>query len=405
MVTSESRSAWAEDPAQGHASASAMAAYLAPRQCFLMPIPGLDRAADLLAGAADALLAGKLDVARDLVGKANDPVLMAYASRIMGKEDPSVHRYRRIAATRPSLIVKASQRMPSAADRQTMYVRDGWRCRFCGCRIVLDTARRAMRQKLPGVIPWSKAEGFHAAFYALSGSVDHVIPHAHGGGNELDNIVTACWPCQFGRGDRLVEEVGLIDPRSRAPVIGLWDGLTRMLQSNGRRMTTRQSSLPAARPDRVSPRDGNMPSSNATRPRGSLEDGWLAALNADVRESARRMGNFLDECEDLDVSWSIKKIMLARMKVGGACVEFFGVQPNGRVEIPWSAGGRKDVLKSFAKTVADAIPGAVCYETPKTWTVAMPQKQRVHVANLLTALPAIRVALTEMSRALRNRHA
>lgn len=36
--------------------------------------------------------------------------------------------------------------------------------------------------------------------------VDHVIPKAAGGSDEPDNLVTACWDCNRGKADRLLEE-------------------------------------------------------------------------------------------------------------------------------------------------------------------------------------------------------
>ena len=54
---------------------------------------------------------------------------------------------------------------------------------------------------------------------------DPVIPHARGGDNSLDNIVITCAPCNFGRMNWTLDEVGLIDPRTREPVRSTWTGL------------------------------------------------------------------------------------------------------------------------------------------------------------------------------------
>lgn len=69
----------------------------------------------------------------------------------------------------------------------------------------------------------------HDGTIAVLGSHDHVVPRSWGGSNELDNLVTACWPCQFGRGNARLEDCGLIDPRDRAPVVDDWDGLSRLV--------------------------------------------------------------------------------------------------------------------------------------------------------------------------------
>lgn len=36
--------------------------------------------------------------------------------------------------------------------------------------------------------------------------VDHVIPRAAGGTDEMENLVTACWDCNRGKSDRLLDE-------------------------------------------------------------------------------------------------------------------------------------------------------------------------------------------------------
>lgn len=59
---------------------------------------------------------------------------------------------------------------------------------------------------------------------------DHVLPHARGGNNDLSNVVITCAPCNFGRMDKLMEEIGVIDPRTRKAVDTDWDGLERLIQ-------------------------------------------------------------------------------------------------------------------------------------------------------------------------------
>lgn len=38
--------------------------------------------------------------------------------------------------------------------------------------------------------------------------IDHVIPKAAGGSDDPDNLITACWDCNRGKGDRLLDEGG-----------------------------------------------------------------------------------------------------------------------------------------------------------------------------------------------------
>ena len=173
--------------------------YWAQRTCLLAPVPEQAEAARLLSEAVKAILSDDLGLARDFVRRADMPLLVERTNLVMNGGDPSIQR-RRPVPPPPGPVTKVTSRMPSATATMALFARDGWRCRFCDCRVIPPKVRTAMRVVLPGAIPWSEAEGFHGAFYALSASVDHVVPHSAGGDNGLENLVTACWSCQFGRG-------------------------------------------------------------------------------------------------------------------------------------------------------------------------------------------------------------
>jgi len=76
-----------------------------------------------------------------------------------------------------------------------------------------------------------KAGRIHPAYLLLSTSLDHVHPRARGGSwNERSNLVTACRPCNSGKADFTLEELGwsLLD---EADVRSDWDGLTGLYQT------------------------------------------------------------------------------------------------------------------------------------------------------------------------------
>lgn len=62
--------------------------------------------------------------------------------------------------------------------RFEVFKRDNFTCRYCG-------------RKTPQVVL----------------EVDHVIPVAKGGTDELDNLVTSCWECNRGKGAALLTEI------------------------------------------------------------------------------------------------------------------------------------------------------------------------------------------------------
>lgn len=66
----------------------------------------------------------------------------------------------------------------SKKTRFEVFKRDGFRCMYCGA---------------------------HPPAAILH--VDHIDPVAKGGGNDIDNLVTACQPCNAGKSDRLLADV------------------------------------------------------------------------------------------------------------------------------------------------------------------------------------------------------
>jgi 5-methylcytosine-specific restriction endonuclease McrA len=58
---------------------------------------------------------------------------------------------------------------------------------------------------------------------------DHLLPHQRGGDSSAESVVITCAPCNFGRMDRTLEEVGLDDPRLRPVDPVAWNGLTDLL--------------------------------------------------------------------------------------------------------------------------------------------------------------------------------
>jgi DNA-directed RNA polymerase subunit RPC12/RpoP len=366
--------------------------FLSPRKCFVTPIPELDEAADLVSAAADALLASKQELARDLLRQADMPIVHAYASRVMGKADIDIHRYRPVgglAIERPALA-KVAQRMPAASVEADIYRRDGYRCRFCGCRVILKAARGTMHSLVPDAIPWGAADkNKHAAFYALTATVDHLVPHAKGGDNSPGNLLTTCQPCNFGKGNWLIEEIGLLDPRSRPPVADAWDGLRRISSNPGKvpaqALAKSQQpaavAVPATRTKRVS----DTPS----------QEEWFAEFDRSQPGMSARLLTFIEGCQDLRISWSLKKVLRIRMKSGGETLDIFGIERTGDIETPWWIGGNKAKFRLFSEMIAAGIPDAECYETPKMWRVRKAGR-RLDVTELLESSASVRIALERL---------
>ncbi len=206
--------------------------YLEKRRCFRDPISEIFKAAELLDRAANAFLAGDLILAEELIHLADMQEIHAWTESIWGKSSPYVH-VRQISDEKPYLPKnqRSTNRMPTKQQQKLLLQRDGFHCRFCGIPVIRKEVRAFLHKQFPEALPWgAKNIEQHAAFQAMWVQYDHIIPHARGGNNDLDNLVITCAPCNYGRMNYLLEEVGLEDPRQHPPQKSEWDGLERVLQ-------------------------------------------------------------------------------------------------------------------------------------------------------------------------------
>lgn len=200
------------------------------RRSFLPLIPQLHYATMLLEEAAEALLVGNTVNAAELIRRADMPEICEYFGRIVGPIDPEVHWQSSMPKDILPKEQRVKKRMPGRKEELEICERDGWRCRFCGVRVISKKARDKLRKEFPVEARWgNRNNDCHCALHALTVSLDHVLPHSRGGTNELDNVVCACGACNFGRAEWTIEEVGFVNPFSQPPVRDNWDGLVRLL--------------------------------------------------------------------------------------------------------------------------------------------------------------------------------
>ena len=67
----------------------------------------------------------------------------------------------------------------------------------------------------------------HGCAIAFRAVADHLNPFAGGGTTLFDNLVTACYPCNFGKANFTLADLALEGPRP--PLLDGWDGLELLL--------------------------------------------------------------------------------------------------------------------------------------------------------------------------------
>ena len=213
----------------GTETGASEATSLAHRTPSLLPaLPYAAAAATDFRSACHQVLDGVTSKAECTVEKLDDELLRRHWTQAVDewKRRDALSTYPAAEGIEASFL--APIRMPTAAEEREVFTRDGWRCRWCTTPVIYKSALRRMHL----VFPMAFANGYtdasrHGLVLCSRASLDHVVAHSHGGTNADENLVTACWPCQFGRGNELIDRLGISDPRDRKPIVDEWDGVAR----------------------------------------------------------------------------------------------------------------------------------------------------------------------------------
>jgi ADP-ribosylglycohydrolase len=198
------------------------------RRCLRDPIPEIFEAARYLRCAVAKHMAGDHERAADLFRAANMSEIRQWTESIWGKQNPKILQFREVSGS-PALLppnLRAPSRMPSADVRKCLITRFGYNCAFCGIPLVRRHVRERIFRCYPDAVMWgTRNESQHAAFQAMWLQFDHVLPYARGGDNSAENLLITCSPCNYGRMNYTLKELGLADPRDRPANKTEWDGL------------------------------------------------------------------------------------------------------------------------------------------------------------------------------------
>jgi 5-methylcytosine-specific restriction endonuclease McrA len=92
----------------------------------------------------------------------------------------------------------------SAKKRFEVLKRDNFTCRYCG-RSVSSEDLPVLKESDDPALDELMVQ-MKLAKYEVILEVDHVIPRSRGGGDDMDNLVTACKDCNRGKGARPLAE-------------------------------------------------------------------------------------------------------------------------------------------------------------------------------------------------------
>lgn len=128
----------------------------------------------------------------------------------------------------------------SRAVRCRVFQRDRFTCRYCGAKTILPPVMELLARLYPDIFPFEsdawRGGVTHPAFAGRSPMVDHLVPGALGGEwSAIDNLVTACNPCNAMKADFTLDQLGWdLRPVSVTNWAGLSEHYAALWQTAGR---------------------------------------------------------------------------------------------------------------------------------------------------------------------------
>ena len=105
-----------------------------------------------------------------------------------------------------------TRRIPNHTKAE-IYEAASYTCVYCGRRTVHPNVLRLVHRRFPDALPFAPGGHWaqkltHPVWWDISTSVDHVTAAAMGGQDLDDNLVCACWRCQWQKVHRPLEAFG-----------------------------------------------------------------------------------------------------------------------------------------------------------------------------------------------------
>lgn len=197
------------------------------KRCLLRHPVWMSAEVDRLSRAVRALVDGRRDLAITELRESRDEEMRTWF--IEHGQMSGRHRNMGLKREKPVPVDEESRdvlRNPRKYQRQ-VFERDGYRCRYCGFRLVDQDVLKLFIKKLG----W---DGFrkgptnlttHGLIHLVWPVADHVVPWNLGGRTDLGNLVTSCGPCNYGKDGYTLDQLGLDDPLNYPIESGDWNGL------------------------------------------------------------------------------------------------------------------------------------------------------------------------------------
>lgn len=126
-----------------------------------------------------------------------------------------------------------------ARHEKAVFARDCYICRYCGLRLVSKDVLVLFERVVGSAIFRTHGRNAeqHGIVHAFKIVADHVVPHRDGGSTSLENLVSSCPNCNYGKYWYSINQIGIEDPLLRPSVASHWDGMRSYIDGLRRHVT------------------------------------------------------------------------------------------------------------------------------------------------------------------------
>jgi hypothetical protein len=160
---------------------------------------------------------GKGDEACEVLKKSPDLKLRKWFSD--HGQNSGVWRQKALKVPTPVPIAPLDLETKLTKFEVPIFTRDNYHCRYCGSKVIAKKDFKKMQSLLGEEdFPLKGGNEGRSGYYLMfCAALDHVFPRSLGGATDEENLVTCCWPCNYGKSNYTLEQIGLEDPFARSP--------------------------------------------------------------------------------------------------------------------------------------------------------------------------------------------
>lgn len=198
------------------------------KTCPLQPPKYFEESLNIFVSAFKAAETGDIAKARHFLARTRSDELRDWYVE-HGQMSGWKYRVKALKKSKPKKYTGPLEKNKSFTKFESqVYQRDGYICRYCSIRVI-DTKALLKMEKILGK-KYFKVKGTnmqrHGVALALRATIDHVKPLTLGGRTNLNNLVTSCWSCNYGKLNATLKQLGLDNPFDRASKSkSRWNGL------------------------------------------------------------------------------------------------------------------------------------------------------------------------------------